>query len=112
MPVKPVADAVRAGYAAASTDTGHDGGDASFALGHPEKVIDFGYRAVHEMTVKAKAIIAAFYGDAGTQLRDQGKFAEENRKQQEDVDSKKQKLDAAQQKLADLEEQSRKSSDQ
>jgi tannase/feruloyl esterase len=56
--------ALRRGYATASTDTGHegDGGDASFALGHPEKVIDFGYRAVHEMTVKAKAIIAAFYG--------------------------------------------------
>jgi feruloyl esterase len=32
-------------------------------LGHPEKLIDFGYRAVHEMTVKAKAIIAAHYGD-------------------------------------------------
>jgi feruloyl esterase len=58
--------ALRRGYAAASTDTGHEGSgvDASFALGHPEKVIDFGYRAVHEMTVKAKAIIAAFYGDA------------------------------------------------
>ena len=58
--------ALRRGYATASTDTGHEGSavDASFALGHPEKVIDFGYRAVHEMTVKAKAIIAAFYGDA------------------------------------------------
>jgi feruloyl esterase len=52
------------GYATASTDTGHEGtgGDGSFALGHPEKLIDFGYRAVHEMTVKAKAIIAAYYG--------------------------------------------------
>jgi feruloyl esterase len=60
-----LAQALRRGYAAASTDTGHqgDGGDASFALGHPEKVIDFGYRAVHETTVKAKAIVAAFYGD-------------------------------------------------
>jgi feruloyl esterase len=54
------------GYATASTDTGHEGSvmDASFAMGHPEKVIDFGYRAVHEMTVKAKAIIAAYYGQA------------------------------------------------
>lgn len=52
------------GYAAAMTDTGHAGGSASFALGHPEKVVDFGYRAVHEMTVKAKAIVAAFYGQA------------------------------------------------
>ncbi len=54
------------GYAVASTNTGHDGtwGDVSFALGHPEKLIDFGYRAVHEMTVKAKAIITAYYGNA------------------------------------------------
>lgn len=51
------------GYASASTNTGHDGSviDASFAAGHPEKWTDFGYRAVHEMTVKSKAIIAAFY---------------------------------------------------
>jgi feruloyl esterase len=52
------------GYAVASTDTGHEGksDDGSFALGHPEKVIDFGYRAVHEMTVKSKAIIMEYYG--------------------------------------------------
>ncbi len=52
------------GFVAAMTDTGHAGGSASFALGHPEKLIDFGYRAVHEMTVKSKAIIAAFYGQS------------------------------------------------
>ena len=58
-----MAPALARGYATASTDTGHEGtnGDASFALGHPEKVIDFGYRAVHEMTVKAKAIVASYY---------------------------------------------------
>jgi feruloyl esterase len=55
--------ALSRGYATASTDTGHSGGSGSFALGHPEKVIDFGYRAVHEMTVKAKAIIAAYYNE-------------------------------------------------
>lgn len=54
--------AVGRGYAAASTNTGHDGGDASFVPGHPEKLADFGYRAVHEMTVKGKAITEAFYG--------------------------------------------------
>ena len=55
---------IKRGYAAAGTDTGHTGGgDAAWALGHPEKVIDFGYRAIHEMTLKAKAIIDAFYGD-------------------------------------------------
>ena len=49
------------GYAAGSTDTGHVGNTASFGLGHPEKVIDFGWRAVHEMTVASKQIIAAYY---------------------------------------------------
>lgn len=51
---------------------------------------------------------AAYYGDAGTQLRDQGKFAEDSRKQQEEIDSKKQALTAAQQKLDDMQEQARK----
>jgi hypothetical protein len=52
------------GYATAATDDGHQGNplDASFAAGHPEKLIDFGYRAPHEMTAIAKAVIAAFYG--------------------------------------------------
>jgi feruloyl esterase len=56
--------ALQEGYATASTDTGHTGGTASFAIGHPEKLIDFAYRAVHEMTVKSKAIVAAFYDRA------------------------------------------------
>jgi feruloyl esterase len=55
--------AVTRGYAASSTDTGHSGGSASFALGQPEKVIDFGWRAVHEMTTAAKKIVAAYYGN-------------------------------------------------
>jgi feruloyl esterase len=61
-----LAAAVAAGYAAASTDTGHRAGgtDASWALGHPQKVIDFGWRAIHETAEKGKAIAAAFYGDA------------------------------------------------
>lgn len=52
------------GYATAATDDGHQGNplDAGFAAGHPQKLIDFGYRAPHEMTVVAKATIAAFYG--------------------------------------------------
>ncbi|MGH9645502.1 MAG: tannase/feruloyl esterase family alpha/beta hydrolase [Bryobacteraceae bacterium] len=58
-----MATALTAGYATASTDTGHTGGNpATFVPGHPEKVIDFSYRAVHEMTVAAKAIIAGRYG--------------------------------------------------
>ena len=56
--------ALTAGYATASTDTGHTGGNpATFVPGHPEKVVDFSYRAVHEMTMAAKAIIAARYGN-------------------------------------------------
>ena len=59
-----MADAIRAGYASASTDTGHVGGRGTFALDHPEKLIDFAWRSEHEMTVKAKAIIREFYGRA------------------------------------------------
>lgn len=58
-----LAEAVRGGYASASTDTGHEGGRGIFAMDHPEKLIDFGWRSQHEMTVKAKAIIQAFYGN-------------------------------------------------
>ncbi len=57
-----MASALQEGYATASTDTGHKGGNALFGIGHPEKVVDYAYRAVHEMTVKSKAIITAFYG--------------------------------------------------
>ena len=61
-----MAEMLSRGYATASTNTGHDGssGDASFAMGHPEKLVDLGYRSVHELTLKAKAIVAAFYGNA------------------------------------------------
>jgi feruloyl esterase len=61
IPYPALAGAVRAGYAAAATDTGHVGGNADFVAGHPEKLIDFGYRAIHEMTVSAKALVAAHY---------------------------------------------------
>jgi feruloyl esterase len=52
---------LRRGYATSSTDTGHLGNTASFGLGHPEKLIDFGWRAVHEMTVVSKQLIEAYY---------------------------------------------------
>lgn len=57
-----LANALAANYAATATDTGHAGSSGSFALGHPEKLIDFAYRSEHLMTVQAKAIVAAFYG--------------------------------------------------
>ncbi|HVG54902.1 MAG TPA: tannase/feruloyl esterase family alpha/beta hydrolase [Vicinamibacterales bacterium] len=56
-----LATGLRRGYATASNDTGHKGANASFAPGHPEKLIDFGYRAMHEMAVQSKAIMQAFY---------------------------------------------------
>ena len=60
---RAMADPLTKGYATAATDDGHDGGvGATWAVGHPEKLIDFGYRAVHETSVQAKAVIRAFYG--------------------------------------------------
>jgi hypothetical protein len=63
---RTLALAVLQGYASAATDTGHaaEGTNAAWALGHPEKIIDFAYRAIHEMTVVGKATAQAFYGDA------------------------------------------------
>jgi feruloyl esterase len=55
-------NAIREGYASASTDTGHTGSSGRFALGHPDKITDFAYRAVHETAVEAKALIEAYYG--------------------------------------------------
>jgi feruloyl esterase len=66
IPYPGLLDALHRGYATSGTDTGHRGnmGAADFALGHPEKVKDFAWRAVHEMTVQSKALIAAYYGSA------------------------------------------------
>jgi hypothetical protein len=61
-----LAAGLRAGFATASTDTGHAAGavDARWALGHREKIIDFGYRAIHLTNVVGKAIVRSFYGAA------------------------------------------------
>src|SRR5207248_7747447 len=50
-----LAAAMASGYASASTDTGHSSAGASFATDHPEKLVDYAHRAVHEMTVQAKS---------------------------------------------------------
>ena len=55
----PMVTALERGYATAGTDLGHAGATFSYAPGHPEKVTDFGYRATHEMTVAAKALMSA-----------------------------------------------------
>jgi pimeloyl-ACP methyl ester carboxylesterase len=54
------------GYATVSTDNGHQssGFDVSWALGRPERVIDFGYRAQHTVTQAAKALTRRYYGRA------------------------------------------------
>ncbi|MGA7158335.1 MAG: tannase/feruloyl esterase family alpha/beta hydrolase [Acidobacteriaceae bacterium] len=57
-----LAAAVMQGYATSGTDTGHASDGGTFALGHPEKVKDFGWRAVHDMTVQTKVLVKAFYG--------------------------------------------------
>jgi feruloyl esterase len=59
-----MAEPLQRGYAVANSDTGHrgPGGDMSFAAGQPEKLADFNFRAMHEMTVAGKAITAARYG--------------------------------------------------
>src|SRR5205823_568755 len=53
------------GYATTGTDMGHVASvtpGASWALGHPEKIADWGYRANHVTSLAAKAIVSAFYG--------------------------------------------------
>jgi feruloyl esterase len=57
-----LANAMRLGYATAGNNTGHEGTDSSYALDHPEKIKDFGYRSAHEMTVASKALMNAYYG--------------------------------------------------
>jgi feruloyl esterase len=59
--------ALRRGYATAGNDTGHtaaEGPNGMFALGHPEKIVDFSHRAMHEMVVTSKRLVDAFYGKA------------------------------------------------
>jgi feruloyl esterase len=53
--------ALRKGYATAGSDTGHQGGDLKFAVGHPEKIDDWGWRAIHVMTETAKLIVRSYY---------------------------------------------------
>ena len=65
VPYTALARNIQRGYAAAGTDDGHAdpvGTDASWALGHPQKIIDFGFRALKETTDKAKTVIKAFAG--------------------------------------------------
>ena len=63
-------EALKAGYATMSTDNGHitdttqtnGGSEQTWALGHPEKMLDFAFRAMHVSTVAAKQVVRSFYG--------------------------------------------------
>jgi feruloyl esterase len=57
-----LAGSLEKGYAAASTDTGHQAPGHKWAMGNPVKLVDWTHRAVHETTVVAKLLIKAFYG--------------------------------------------------
>ena len=57
-----MAAALTSGYITSGTDTGHPNTTGDFALHHPEKVIDFGWRAIHLTALQSKALASAFYG--------------------------------------------------
>ena len=61
---RKLADNLHREFATAATDAGHEaeGEDASWAFGHKEKIKDFGWRAVHLMTERAKEIVTTYYG--------------------------------------------------
>ena len=58
-----MATALRAGYAAASTDTGHTG-PSSNTFANEDVLVDFAHRAIHETAVAAKTTVNGFYGNA------------------------------------------------
>ncbi len=66
IPHDSLAAGLRRNYATAATDTGHDNaaGVGRFAQGHPEKIVDYGHRAIHLTAVAGRAITAAYYGRA------------------------------------------------
>jgi feruloyl esterase len=58
-----MANALAAGYATASTDTGHTG-PAANTFANEDVLVDFAHRAIHETTVAAKRVVDRFYGVA------------------------------------------------
>jgi len=57
IPYAALATGLRRGYATAASDTGHTGDDMKFGQGHPEKVVDWAYRAVHVTSEAARLIV-------------------------------------------------------
>jgi len=68
LPYGTMARDVEHGYAVAATDTGHAGYgfDGAFALGHPEKIIDYGFRATHLTALTGEAFTSTYYGKSPT----------------------------------------------
>ena len=58
-----LATALRDGFAAASTDTGHTSSEPATWLQDRERLIDYSYRGLHQTTVDAKAIVKAYYSE-------------------------------------------------
>ncbi|MEN5362734.1 tannase/feruloyl esterase family alpha/beta hydrolase [Brevundimonas intermedia] len=56
-------EGLKRGFAVATTDMG-TAPDINLTVGKPERWRDFGYRATHEMTRHAKALVQTFYGRA------------------------------------------------
>jgi feruloyl esterase len=63
MSISAMQAALKEGYAVAGSDTGHSGGDLRFGQGHPEKIADWAWRAVHAMTDVAKLTARNYYGE-------------------------------------------------
>jgi feruloyl esterase len=64
MSLPEMAAALRQGYAVVGGDTGHTGDDMLFGVGHPEKIVDWGTRSIHAISVSAKQLIARQRGAA------------------------------------------------
>jgi feruloyl esterase len=54
-------DRIRQNDVGVATDTGHDGQELTFGIGHPEKIVDWGQRAVHESVAAAKLVLRAYF---------------------------------------------------
>ena len=67
-----LAAALRRGYATVASDDGHRSQGASFIMGHPQKLVDFAYRAEHEATLEAKTLLKARYARAASHAYWQG----------------------------------------
>ncbi|KAE8442204.1 hypothetical protein EG329_003733 [Mollisiaceae sp. DMI_Dod_QoI] len=57
-----IIDAMWYGFAAISTDTGHESSGASWAYRNPDALINWGYRAMHDTVLKGKLVTQGYYG--------------------------------------------------